>query len=122
MIRRPPRSTLFPYTTLFRSPVAEAQSLQRLLFDGAIGRPLPVTVHRRGAMVDVITVPTELTGGGAHTPAGGPGGDPPPPPRGRGPPPTGAGASLPPRGGGPAPAVRPGADGGHATPPAHRRA
>src|SRR2546430_4757898 len=24
MIRRPPRSTLFPYTTLFRSPVAEA--------------------------------------------------------------------------------------------------
>src|SRR3712207_9399906 len=24
MIRRPPRSTLFPYTTLFRSPVAQA--------------------------------------------------------------------------------------------------
>src|SRR2546430_7869127 len=24
MIRRPPRSTLFPYTTLFRSPAAEA--------------------------------------------------------------------------------------------------
>src|SRR5256886_9024204 len=24
MIRRPPRSTLFPYTTLFRSPVASA--------------------------------------------------------------------------------------------------
>ena len=24
MIRRPPRSTLFPYTTLFRSDVAEA--------------------------------------------------------------------------------------------------
>ena len=46
-----------------RRPVAEAQSLQRLLFDEAIGRPLPVTVHRRGAMVDVITVPTELTGG-----------------------------------------------------------
>src|SRR2546422_4921382 len=23
MIRRPPRSTLFPYTTLFRSPIAE---------------------------------------------------------------------------------------------------
>ena len=46
-----------------RRPVAEAQSLQRLLFDEAIGRPLPVTVYRRGAMVDVITVPTELTGG-----------------------------------------------------------
>src|SRR3712207_9260450 len=25
MIRRPPRSTLFPYTTLFRSPVAVGQ-------------------------------------------------------------------------------------------------
>src|SRR3712207_8512460 len=25
MIRRPPRSTLFPYTTLFRSPVAGSQ-------------------------------------------------------------------------------------------------
>src|SRR2546430_12042698 len=30
MIRRPPRSTLFPYTTLFRSPVErEQRSLQR---------------------------------------------------------------------------------------------
>src|SRR2546422_8216338 len=29
MIRRPPRSTLFPYTTLFRSQTA-AKSLQRL--------------------------------------------------------------------------------------------
>src|SRR5258705_589487 len=26
MIRRPPRSTLFPYTTLFRSPVSRAAS------------------------------------------------------------------------------------------------
>src|SRR3712207_7641589 len=25
MIRRPPRSTLFPYTTLFRSPLGEAE-------------------------------------------------------------------------------------------------
>jgi S1-C subfamily serine protease len=46
-----------------RAPVAEAQSLQRLLFAEAIGIELPVTVHRRGAMVDVVTVPTELTGG-----------------------------------------------------------
>ena len=45
-----------------RSPVAEAQSLQRLLFTEAIGVPLPVTVHRNGAMVDVVAVPTELTG------------------------------------------------------------
>ena len=39
----------------------DAQSLQRLLFADAIGQPLPMTVHRRGAMVDVITVPTEPT-------------------------------------------------------------
>jgi S1-C subfamily serine protease len=47
-----------------RRPVADAQSLQRLLFADAIGQPLPMTVSRRGAMVDVITVPTELTGAG----------------------------------------------------------
>src|SRR2546426_3337841 len=30
MIRRPPRSTLFPYTTLFRShPVADAEAVER---------------------------------------------------------------------------------------------
>src|SRR5688572_31492596 len=29
MIRRPPRSTLFPYTTLFRSPVAVADDADR---------------------------------------------------------------------------------------------
>jgi len=46
-----------------RRPVADAQSLQRLLFTEAIGRPLPMTVYRRGAMVDVITAPSELTGG-----------------------------------------------------------
>ncbi|SEP15479.1 S1C family serine protease [Trujillonella endophytica] len=45
-----------------RAPVAEAQSLQRLLFAEAVGVPLPVTVHRNGAMVDVVAVPTELTG------------------------------------------------------------
>src|SRR6202789_4582718 len=35
MIRRPPRSTLFPYTTLFRSPVCE------LRFDPQPGQHLP---------------------------------------------------------------------------------
>src|SRR2546430_7190041 len=39
MIRRPPRSTLFPYTTLFRSPfiVETAQPLDDLRAKGAIG-------------------------------------------------------------------------------------
>ena len=46
--------------TADRKPVTDAQGMQRLLFDDAIGRPLPITVWRRGAMVDVIAVPTEL--------------------------------------------------------------
>src|SRR5256885_4464009 len=29
MIRRPPRSTLFPYTTLFRSPLGDREVAQR---------------------------------------------------------------------------------------------
>src|SRR5690348_17539091 len=32
MIRRPPRSTLFPYTTLFRSPDAVAKSTSTALY------------------------------------------------------------------------------------------
>src|SRR5689334_23964325 len=48
MIRRPPRSTLFPYTTLFRSGVAD------LLLD-AQRRPVEV-LHQGGAVVllDVV--------------------------------------------------------------------
>src|SRR3982750_1212064 len=34
MIRRPPRSTLFPYTTLFRSPTLPASIAERNLFAG----------------------------------------------------------------------------------------
>src|SRR3712207_6862101 len=33
MIRRPPRSTLFPYTTLFRSALVEQEAIQLSLFD-----------------------------------------------------------------------------------------
>src|SRR5260370_40663091 len=31
MIRRPPRSTLFPYTTLFRSPLQQLNGLETLV-------------------------------------------------------------------------------------------
>ncbi|MFI6478478.1 S1C family serine protease [Nonomuraea sp. NPDC050663] len=44
-----------------RVAVGDAQSLQRLMFAEAIGRPLPVTVFRNGALVDVIAEPVELT-------------------------------------------------------------
>jgi S1-C subfamily serine protease len=39
--------------------VATAQDLQRLMFAEAIGHPLPITVMRNGALVDVIAEPTE---------------------------------------------------------------
>src|SRR2546425_1295031 len=46
MIRRPPRSTLFPYTTLFRSPDLDPQPrhLRHLGDDGLDG--LPVDAER----------------------------------------------------------------------------
>jgi len=43
-------------------PVTDAQGIQRHLFADSVGTPLPVTVLRNGAMVDVIAVPTELDG------------------------------------------------------------
>src|SRR2546430_12483296 len=43
MIRRPPRSTLFPYTTLFRSlPGESGVSLARRLREDARTRELPI--------------------------------------------------------------------------------
>src|SRR2546429_9375567 len=46
MIRRPPRSTLFPYTTLFRSrerwPNCDATDVERLATCGAVWRALAV--------------------------------------------------------------------------------
>src|SRR2546430_13686775 len=55
MIRRPPRSTLFPYTTLFRSGIARRMILEDELFRCArVGGPemglepaLPVAVAQR---------------------------------------------------------------------------
>src|SRR5690349_23823153 len=36
MVRRPPRSTLFPYTTLFRSVISQAQSSSQELHRASI--------------------------------------------------------------------------------------
>jgi S1-C subfamily serine protease len=41
-------------------PIASAQELQRLMLAEAIGRQLPITVVRNGALVDVIATPVEL--------------------------------------------------------------
>src|SRR3989454_4299252 len=49
MIRRPPRSTLFPYTTLFRSPSLPQQALEPVLaLDDAL-QPLAHDVDAAGA-------------------------------------------------------------------------
>src|SRR2546422_4357473 len=68
MIRRPPRSTLFPYTTLFRSlPVAsdlrgrDGHVDLRLVVGGAMRREVQV-VHRPGLMLLL----GELGGGAVH--------------------------------------------------------
>ncbi|MEV0246663.1 trypsin-like peptidase domain-containing protein [Nocardia sp. NPDC050712] len=43
-----------------RSQVRDAQGIQRQLFGDAIGKSMPVTVLRNGAMVDVFAIPIEL--------------------------------------------------------------
>src|SRR3712207_9057180 len=45
MIRRPPRSTLFPYTTLFRSLLQARQQSPGATDDGAGLTPLPSTLQ-----------------------------------------------------------------------------
>src|SRR2546430_15456386 len=66
MIRRPPRSTLFPYTTLFRSaldhPVQLAPELLRVLGE-AVPRVLPThenVAHPALFLSVVIVAPGEL--------------------------------------------------------------
>src|SRR5260221_5607022 len=51
MIRRPPRSTLFPYTTLFRSRRAALQSMAGLV----IGVCLPSTTFAQGGAARAFT-------------------------------------------------------------------
>jgi S1-C subfamily serine protease len=41
-------------------PVQSVQALQRLMLGPAIGTRLPLTLLRRGALVDVVAIPAEL--------------------------------------------------------------
>jgi S1-C subfamily serine protease len=43
------------------SSLGDAQSLQRLLFEEAIGSRMEITVLRNGALVDVVALPSELS-------------------------------------------------------------
>jgi S1-C subfamily serine protease len=43
------------------TPLGDAQSLQRLMFEEAIGTRMEITVLRNGALVDAVVIPAELT-------------------------------------------------------------
>src|SRR3712207_8496549 len=53
MIRRPPRSTLFPYTTLFRSGPEERDVVDRL-GDRPVGRPAAERLAAQADRVDLV--------------------------------------------------------------------
>src|SRR2546426_4630275 len=64
MIRRPPRSTLFPYTTLFRSHAVESLATERLSWSAATsarsialtgGRSMPTTQTPSSSVTRVST-------------------------------------------------------------------
>src|SRR3989454_12257841 len=94
MIRRPPRSTLFPYTTLFRSPRRRAGAGPRRLLDLHPDDPAPRAAQRARfdlaavglAVVAAVQPPGDPAAGGrlggdADVDGGGEGGR---PGRGRG--------------------------------------
>src|SRR2546426_12205065 len=65
MIRRPPRSTLFPYTTLFRSPCPSGEHSRTGLLRGSPGtlgsRPRGGRSERRGAGRGLVSRSEEHT-------------------------------------------------------------
>src|SRR5258708_26801294 len=63
MIRRPPRSTLFPYTTLFRS---SNYVVRRLSVTTADNEEVPITVLHRKDLVQDGSAPLFLEGYGAY--------------------------------------------------------
>src|SRR3712207_8531193 len=63
MIRRPPRSTLFPYTTLFRS-FCDRVTVMR---DGKAIGPLEVKETTKAELADLITGGVSITMGGGRS-------------------------------------------------------
>src|SRR3712207_7825185 len=92
MIRRPPRSTLFPYTTLFRSPSAQrivmlrysegsSQGVRRLASEGSFGAPQhdkrseehTSELQSRQYLVCRLLLEKKKHGGSVQVPSDGPG-------------------------------------------------
>src|SRR2546430_15501875 len=66
MIRRPPRSTLFPYTTLFRSPIIPVELVQQSL-GGTPGR-LPSFDEARDEFTrSYLSQNLQITGGNVRS-------------------------------------------------------
>src|SRR3712207_9038659 len=59
MIRRPPRSTLFPYTTLFRSVLDEHPLKIRRFGEKALGRLQAAKAHHRLDHAAIVPGPVE---------------------------------------------------------------
>src|SRR2546422_10076969 len=59
MIRRPPRSTLFPYTTLFRSHLLERHEGRSRMAGDALGRGATLVEYREPAIVHRAAVQHE---------------------------------------------------------------
>src|SRR5258708_25530913 len=60
MIRRPPRSTLFPYTTLFRSPVPSSLAASRTSFGRFCSPPKDVLDARSEEHTSELQSPDHL--------------------------------------------------------------
>src|SRR5258708_31595559 len=67
MIRRPPRSTLFPYTTLFRSQLAIVDDHAALIVGQVIVHPQPAVIDDRAIVDEVIRPQLALVRSEEHT-------------------------------------------------------
>src|SRR2546430_8203330 len=70
MIRRPPRSTLFPYTTLFRSFAARDLPCAHVVSPGACDRAVRRSADRRSSGPSVLRCPGPGADTAAPRPAG----------------------------------------------------
>src|SRR2546430_16526183 len=61
MIRRPPRSTLFPYTTLFRSLLAhlDKRTLRERIFKASVERGLGGATDNRAVVTGIVKARAE---------------------------------------------------------------